>query len=123
MQSDRSLCVLDFPSQERFLDEIRQGEYDVVGISSIQTNLLKVRRMCRMIRKHLPQASIVIGGHIANIPDLQRWCEFDHVVRGDGVRWMRRFLGDDEDRPLSRSASASQHWLANHGNFAARPPG
>jgi hypothetical protein len=94
-------CLLDFPSQERFLDEIRQGEYDVVGISSIQTNLLKVRRMCRQIRKHLPHAQIVIGGHLANIPDLQRWCDFDHVVRGDGVRWMRRYLAEDEDRPLS----------------------
>lgn len=93
--------LLDFPSQERFLEEIHRGDYDVVGISSIQTNLFKVRRMCRLIRKHLPQASIVIGGHIANIPDLQRWCDFDHVVRGDGVRWMRRYLGEDEDRPLS----------------------
>ena len=24
----------------------------------------------------------------------------DHVVRGEGVRWFRRFLGEDENRPL-----------------------
>lgn len=93
--------LLDFPSQERFLDEIRQRDYDVVGISSIQTNLLKVRRMCRMVRKHLPRASIVVGGHIANIPELQRWCDIDQIVRGDGVRWMRRYLGEDESQPLA----------------------
>ncbi len=93
--------LLDFPSQDRFIEEIRGGNYDVVGISSIQTNLLKVRRMCRLIRKHLPQASIVIGGHIANIPNLERWCDFDHLVRGDGVRWMRHYLGDDEHQPLA----------------------
>ena len=45
----------------------RQGTYDVIGISSIIPNLLKVRRMCRLIRKHQPEATIVVGGHIANV--------------------------------------------------------
>ncbi len=94
--------LLDFPSQERFIEEINQHKYDVVGISSIQTNLQKVRRMCRLVRKHLPDASIVIGGHIANIPDIDRWCDVDHVAQGDGVRWMRHYLGEeDEHRPLA----------------------
>ena len=94
-------CVLlDFPSQERFVEEIRARQYDVVGISSIQTNLLKVRKMCRLVRKHLPQATIVVGGHIANLPGLGKWCDVDHIARGDGVRWMRRFLGEDEHRPV-----------------------
>ncbi len=92
--------LLDFPTEQRFVEEIKSNSYDVVGISSIQTNLIKVRKMCRLIRKHLPHATIVIGGHIANLPDLQRWCDTDHVVRGDGVRWMRRFLGEDAGQPL-----------------------
>jgi hypothetical protein len=93
--------LLDFPTEQRFVEELQRGDYDVVGISSIQTNLLKVRRMCRLIRKHLPKATILIGGHIANIPDLGRWCDVDHVVRGDGVRWMRRYFGDPEEAPLA----------------------
>ena len=72
----------------------------MIGISSIVPNLLKVRRMCRLIRKHQPQATIVVGGHVANVPDLKRWIDADHVVRGDGIRWMRRFLGEDENRPI-----------------------
>lgn len=92
--------LLDFPSEQRFVEEITRNQYDIVGISSIQTNLLKVRRMCRLVRKHLPDATLVVGGHIANLPWLEKWCDLDHIVRGDGVRWMRRFLGEDTSRPL-----------------------
>jgi radical SAM superfamily enzyme YgiQ (UPF0313 family) len=92
--------LLDFPSEERFVQEIKSRQYDVVGISAVIPNLLKVRRMCRLIRKHQPGAVIVVGGHIANIPDLKRYADADHVVRGEGVRWMRWFLGEDENQPL-----------------------
>jgi len=92
--------LLDFPSEERFLEEIKTRKYDVIGISSIIPNLLKVRRMCRLIRKHQPGAIIVVGGHIANLPDLRRWVDVDYIVKGDGVRWMRRFLAEDENQPI-----------------------
>lgn len=93
--------LLDFPSEERFLAEIKTQKYEVIGISSIVPNLFKVRRMCRMIRKHQPDATIVVGGHIANVPGLDKLIDADHIVRGDGVRWMRRFLGEDENRPVA----------------------
>ena len=92
--------LLDFPSLDRFVEEITTREYDIVGISSIQTNLFKVRKMCKLVRKHQPQATILIGGHIANMPDLERYCDCDHVVQSDGVRWMRHFLGEDVHRPI-----------------------
>jgi len=92
--------LLDFPTEERFLEEIKTNQYDVIGISSIMTNLLKVRRMCRLIRKHQPQATIVVGGHIANLSVLPKYADVDHIVRGDGVRWMRRFLGEDANQPI-----------------------
>ena len=92
--------LLDFPSEERFVEELKTRQYDVIGISSIISNLFKVRRMCRLIRKHQPQATIVVGGHIANAPDLKKWVDTDHIVKGEGVRWMRRFLGEDENQPI-----------------------
>ncbi len=92
--------LLDFPTEERFLKELKTEQYDIIGISSIMTNLLKVRRMCKLIRKHQPQATIVVGGHIANLSVLQKYASIDHVVRGDGVRWMRRFLGEDAHQPI-----------------------
>jgi hypothetical protein len=92
--------LLDFPSERRFLEELTARNYDVIGISSIIPNVLKVRRMCRLVRKHQPRATIVVGGHVANVPDLRRWVDADHIVRGDGVRWMREFLGEDPRRPV-----------------------
>jgi radical SAM superfamily enzyme YgiQ (UPF0313 family) len=92
--------VLDFPTLDRFIEEIRRHNYDVVGITSIIPNQLKVRKMCELIRRYLPQATIVVGGHIANLPDLQERVDADHVVKGEGVRWMRQFLGEDESQPI-----------------------
>jgi hypothetical protein len=92
--------LLDFPTEERFVEELKTHQYDVIGISSIMTNLLKVRRMCKLIRKLQPEATIVVGGHLANLPVLSKYADLDHVVLGDGVRWMRRFLGEDESQPI-----------------------
>ena len=46
--------------------------YDVVGISAIMPNIGKVKMMCELVRQHQPNATIVVGGHIANLPDLAR---------------------------------------------------
>ena len=91
---------LDFPTMERFIEEIRTHHYDIVGIGSIISNLGKVRKMCELIRKYQPHATIVVGGHIANMPDLAELVDADHIVHGEGVRWFRRFLGEDEDQPI-----------------------
>src|SRR5512133_3647188 len=68
----RCTC-LDFPDLERFIAEIRDNHYDVVGISSILTNLPKVKRMCRLLRPHLPKATIVSGGRIAGFAGPGEW--------------------------------------------------
>lgn len=93
-------ALLDFPSLERFIREIRDNHYDVVGISAIIPNLLKVRKMCELIRRHLPKATLVVGGHITGRKDLAERIDADHIVRGDGVRWFRRFLGQDAAEPM-----------------------
>jgi hypothetical protein len=87
--------LLDFPTRDRFIDEIRRNHYDIIGISSIMVNLLKVREMCRLIRKYQPEATIVIGGHIANVTDLDSEIDADHIVRGEGVQWFCRFLSQE----------------------------
>lgn len=92
--------MLDFPTLDRFLEELRTERYDVIGISSIIPNLFKVKKMCALIRQYQPQAQIVIGGHLANVPDLDRRIDADHIVRGEGVEWFRRYLGESTDRPV-----------------------
>ncbi|MFQ5411984.1 MAG: B12-binding domain-containing radical SAM protein, partial [Phycisphaerae bacterium] len=97
---DAPSMLLDFPDRDRFIREISTNAYDIVGISSIIPNIGKVREMCRLVREHLPAATIVVGGHVANMPDLDERIDADHIVRGEGVRWMRCFLGEDPDRPI-----------------------
>jgi hypothetical protein len=92
--------LLDFPTLDRFVEEITTNRYDIVGIGAIQPNLLKVWKMCELVREHLPGATIVVGGHVANIPGLEERIDADHIVKGEGVRWMRSFLAEDADRPI-----------------------
>lgn len=93
-------ALLDFPTLDRFIEELRGEHYDVVAISAIPPNYLKVRKMCRLIREHQPHAEIVVGGHISGLPRLKERLDADHVVRGEGVRWFRRFLGEEAEAPV-----------------------
>lgn len=99
--------VLDFPTRGDFAREITKQHYDVIGISSIIVNLGKVREMCRMIRRLSPDSTIVIGGHVAAIPGIESMIDADHIVRGEGVAWMRRYLGEDESAPIRHPAIVS----------------
>ena len=91
---DAPCTLLDFPSQERFIAEIREHDYDVIGIGGIIPNVGKVKRMCELIRQYSPQALIVVGGHIAGKDDIRQMIDADVIVKGDGIRWFRRFLGE-----------------------------
>lgn len=92
--------LLDFPSRERFIEALQREPWDVVGLGAIPPNVGKVKEMCRLIRLYRPQATIVVGGHVASVPGLGRLIDADHIVRGEGVAWFREFLGDEVDAPL-----------------------
>ncbi len=99
--------LLDFPTRERFQREVQTGRYDVIGISSIMVNVGKVREMCRIARQFAPEAQVVVGGHVAAIPGLGDLLDADHIVAGDGVAWMRRYLGADPSAPIRHPAIIS----------------
>jgi radical SAM superfamily enzyme YgiQ (UPF0313 family) len=92
--------VLDFPTREKFAEELKANHYDVVGISSIIVNIGKVAEMCRMVRELSPDSVIVVGGHVAALPDIDERVDADHIVRGDGIAWMRAYLGEDTTAPI-----------------------
>ncbi len=98
--TDAPCTVLDYPTLEGFVREIRENAYDVVGISSIVPNTDKARKMCELVREHLPGATVVVGGHIAGREGLERILDADHIVKGDGIAWLRRFLGEDDKAPI-----------------------
>ncbi len=115
--------VLDFPVLDRFIEEIRTHQYDVIGITSIIPNMLKVKKMCELVRQYQPGAVIVIGGHIANVPDLGERIDADYIVKGEGVRWFRRFLGEDADRPIRHPMITSGFGTRNAGVSVLEQPG
>ncbi len=92
--------VIDFPTREDFTRELQANNYDIVGISSIIVNVGKVREMCLLARKLAPQAKIIVGGHVAAIPGLKHMIDADHIVQGEGISWMRRYLGEDPNAPI-----------------------
>ncbi len=99
--------LLDFPTRQRFIQELTAHHYDVVGISGIIVNVGKVREMCRLVRQHSPTSAIVVGGHVAAIPGLERMIDADHIVKGEGIRWFREFLGEPVDAPIKHPAIRS----------------
>jgi hypothetical protein len=103
-----ALCtVLDFPRLERFVDELKSQTYDIIGISAVPPNVFKVKKMCELIRQYQPSAVILVGGHVVGINNISEIVDADHFVEGDGVRWLRRYLGMDENAPIKHPAVAS----------------
>jgi hypothetical protein len=96
--------VLDFPGRDDFARELQAHRYDVVGISSIVVNVGKVREMCRVVREVSPHSTILVGGHVSAIPGIERLIDADHIVKGDGIAWMREYLGEDPTAPIRHPA-------------------
>ncbi len=109
---DAEVTILDFPSRKRFTREIEKGDYDMVGISFIMPNFDKAREMARIVREKAPHAEIILGGHGAAIEGVERLIDCDHVVKGEGIRWMRNHLGQDPDAPISHPALPSAEWMS-----------
>ncbi|MCC7336709.1 MAG: cobalamin-dependent protein [Pirellulaceae bacterium] len=115
--------LLDFPTLDRFIEELRQQQYDIVGISGIPVNVLKVSKMCDLVRQYQPQATVVVGGHVANVRNLDQQLDADFIVRGEGVRWFRRFLGEDEQQPIRHPLITSGIGIRSVGMTIKERPG
>jgi len=113
--------LLDFPTRERFIQELKTRQYDIVGISGIIVNVGKVREMCRLVREHSPKSIVVVGGHVAAIPGVERMLDADHIVKGEGIRWFREILGEPLDAPISHPVVRSSFGFRLMGLRA--PPG
>jgi hypothetical protein len=97
---DGPSVVLHYPSEREFLHEIRTGNYDYVGINFVVATFHKLRRMAHLIRKHSPRSKIVLGGYGTVLPDRELAPFGDFICREEGVGFMRRLLGENNDRPI-----------------------
>jgi len=91
---DADCTVLDYPSQERFRQELREGDYDLVAIGCVVSTLAKARRMCELAREVSPGVTTVVGGPgVLGIGELMDPFA-DHACPGEGVAFMRDLLGE-----------------------------
>jgi len=109
---DADVTVLDFPSRKRFAREVERGGYDIVGISFIMPNFDKAREMARVVREKAPGAEIILGGHGAAIERVEELIDCDHVVKGEGIRWLREHLGQNPDAPIRHPTLPSAEWMS-----------
>jgi hypothetical protein len=91
--------VLDFPDWKEFTREIDSGTYTHIGISFIVPNVLKAAQMARYVRAHSPKTKILLGGHGTSIPGIRGLVECDEICRGEGIVWLRKYFGEEEERP------------------------
>jgi len=91
--------VLDFPSWQNFKNELKKG-YTHVAISFIVPNVLKVKRMTEYIRKFYPRVKIILGGYGTIIPALKELVPHDEACSGEGVKWIRKYFGEDPGAPM-----------------------
>lgn len=113
--------VLDFPSWRDFKKELARG-YTHVGINFIVPNVLKAKRMAEYVRAHYPDTKIILGGYGTIIPDLQDYVPHDALCKGEGVRWLRAYFGEDTEAPVKHPALRSPAYAYLYG-AKGRPSG
>lgn len=89
--------VMEYPSVEEFIAEVRKG-YAYVGITFVIKEVLKVPYMIALVRKHAPETKVVIGGFGTMVPGVNH-IGADYICKGEGVRFFREILGKDPHKP------------------------
>lgn len=92
--------VLHYPSEREFRRELGRRRYGLIGINFVVATFHKVRRMVELVRKHSPRSRVVLGGYGTVLPDEVLGPHADAICREEGVGFMRRLLGEPEDRPI-----------------------
>ncbi|MBI5789716.1 MAG: radical SAM protein [Candidatus Schekmanbacteria bacterium] len=98
--------ILDFPTLKRFEQEVKKG-YDYIGITFITPNFKKTQKMAEIVRRLSPKTKIILGGHGTQIPNLEKLVDCDHIVKGEGIRWLRQFFGENVDAPVKHPVICS----------------
>ncbi len=104
---DVPAVLLEYPRWEDFVREVDKG-YPVIGISAYPPHLDRVMEMCAYVRNRSPATKILLGSYGGQAFRAQYDSEtqkryVDHVVHGEGVGFLRRYLGERTDRPIRQA--------------------
>jgi len=87
--------VLHYPSRKELIRELKKG-FDFVGISFIVAAFHRAKETVNLIRQYSPGCKIVLGGYGTVLDDKTLKDYGDYICREEGVRFMRRLLGEPE---------------------------
>ena len=84
------------------------GNIQVIAEATLENYESEIRKLSAgwsvtvegLVREYAPDSRIVLGGHGTMIPGIEQMIEHDHICRGEGVKWFRRLLGEEPDRPF-----------------------
>ncbi|HEX7480854.1 MAG TPA: hypothetical protein VF331_23835 [Polyangiales bacterium] len=91
--------TLHYPSERELIEEISKNQYTHIGINFVVATFHKVRAMAALIRKHAPDAKIILGGYGTVLPDSVLQPYGDFMCREEGVKFLRR-LFNEPDAPF-----------------------
>ena len=110
-----------FPRSTASSRRFARTQYDVVGISVDHSQHLQSEEDVRAdpaVSAQRRRSSS--AGTSPTCPTWHERIDADHIVRGEGVRWFRRFLGEDDDQPHPPPADHLGLRHAQHGRHAPR---
>jgi len=93
--------VLHYPSERELVRELKVNNYDYVGINFVVATFHKVRRMVKLIRKHAPNARIILGGYGTVLPDEILKPFADDICREEGIGFLQGLLGEQVEHTVS----------------------
>lgn len=90
---DAPAVVLHYPSRKELVRELRKGPA-IVGVSFLLATFHRMKEVVGLIRKHAPNARVVLGGYGTVLDDETLAPYADHVCREEGVGFFRALLGE-----------------------------
>jgi len=92
------VVTLHYPTIKDFIKEIKRG-YDYIGIAFVYSTARKMIKMVNVIRKHAPNSKIILGGYGTTLgKHLEPYA--DYICKEEGVKFMRKLLGEDVNKPI-----------------------
>ncbi len=98
--------ILEYPRWDDFTKEVDKG-YSIIGISALPVHLDNVLKMCLYVREHSPRTKILLGCYAglalqSTLAPEEVHTYVDLICHGEGVQFLRNFLGEPTDRPIQQ---------------------
>ncbi len=104
---ERPVTLLEYPTWDDFTEQVDRG-HQIIGMSAYPPHLDKVMEMCTYIRQRSPGTTVMLGSYggqafdaAYDAPTKKKYV--DHIVHGEGVSWLRKYLGESTDRPIRQA--------------------